>query len=170
MTPQVAVEIGVRQCYIGGMSNDIDRLMKFVSPEPNSGCWLWTGAVHPLGYGGFYFRGKRWPAYRVSYTLLRGEIPAGLQLDHLCRTPACVNPDHLEPVTQGENQRRGVGFSGKNARKTHCPKGHPYDENNTLRHRTTGARKCRQCNTESCRKRFAWQGGIGRGTGRWHRA
>lgn len=75
--------------------------------EPNSGCWLWAGADNGGGYG--KFRGKY--AHRVSYEMRNGAIPEGLHLDHLCRVPCCVNPDHLEPVTNQENARRGeAGF------------------------------------------------------------
>jgi hypothetical protein len=68
-------------------------------------CWVWLGRIEPNGYGK---RGKQW-AHRISYERKYGPIPAGLDLDHLCRVPCCVNPDHLEPVTRSENNRRGVG-------------------------------------------------------------
>ena len=72
--------------------------------EPNSGCWLWAGADNGEGYG--KFRGKY--AHRLSYERHKGPIPDGLHLDHLCRMPCCINPDHLEPVTNAENARRGM--------------------------------------------------------------
>lgn len=71
--------------------------------EPNSGCWLWAGADNGVGYG--KFRGKY--AHRVSYEMRHGSIPTGLHIDHLCRVRCCVNPDHLEPVTNKENAQRG---------------------------------------------------------------
>lgn len=80
-------------------------------------------------------------AHRLMFELHRGPIPTGLQIDHLCRQPLCVNPDHLEPVTSAENTRRGKALI------THCPAGHPYDDANTyLAERPTGsARHCRTC-------------------------
>lgn len=88
---------------------------KFV-PEPNSGCWLWIAALHErAGYGAFRYKGQARLAHRVSYEHFRGIIPAGLVLDHLCRTRCCVNPEHLEAVTLLENIRRGVPATGKNS-------------------------------------------------------
>jgi len=97
-----------------------ERLWRKIHPEPMSGCWLWIGSSIPRGYG--YIRGKgalNTPAHRAVYELYKGKIPDDLVLDHKCRTPACVNPDHLEPVTQMENMRRGM-----QATKTHCVRGH----------------------------------------------
>lgn len=123
-----------------------DFLSDKISPEPTTGCWLWTGSVAPNGYG------KTSPAYqgtaqahRTVYLTLRGGIPNGLQLDHLCRTRSCVNPDHLEPVDNKRNAERGL-----QANKTHCPRGHPYDALNTYRARSIGRpsqfkRVCRKC-------------------------
>lgn len=78
--------------------------------DPDSGCWVWQKSRDQHGYGRAYVKGDRSSrlAYRVYYERLRGPVPAGLELDHLCRNPACVNPDHLEPVTHQENVRRGA--------------------------------------------------------------
>lgn len=91
-------------------------------------CWLWTGDLDRHGYGRIHTAGKRGPvkaAHRVSYELTLGAIPPGLELDHTCRNPRCVRPDHLDPVTHRENLLRGTGIAARNAAVTHCPQGHP---------------------------------------------
>lgn len=110
------------------------------------GCWVWTGASGSNGYG-YVSRGRSLTkvlAHRVVYTMRHGQIPDGLPLDHLCRRSICVNPDHLEPVTVAENNRRGFGASGIHGRQTHCVNNHEFTPDNTARTRT-GARKCRAC-------------------------
>jgi hypothetical protein len=120
----------------------------WVKVDKSGECWLWLGTIGDDGYGRFA-RGSRADgmvvAHKMAWTLVRGPVPPGLQLDHLCRNRACVRPDHLEPVTQQENVRRGIGVSAMNARKTGCPKGHPYDDINTYV-TPGGGRQCRTCN------------------------
>jgi len=108
-------------------------------------CWEWTGSLNPHGYGAFNVNDGHRQAHRVAYEIIVGPIPDGLQIDHLCRNPPCVNPAHLEAVTQRENILRGVGFAAKAARATHCPSGHPYNEANTYVSPSTGWRRCRTC-------------------------
>ncbi len=130
-----------------------DRIMQKISPEPNSGCWLWTASLNWRGYGQVRSNGPVRMAHRVVYEAYKGGIPDGLQLDHLCRVRSCVNPDHLEPVTPKENVRRGnFGHGGdRNLIKTRCPKGHPYEGDN-LYVRRNGSRQCRACHREESKR------------------
>lgn len=115
-------------------------------------CWEWTGTRRSNGYGAFKpTETTQQLAHRYAWELLRSPIPAGLVIDHLCRNRACVNPDHLEVVTLGENTRRGFGISTWNRLKTHCPQGHPYSVENTYIH-PKGSRICRICIRETKRR------------------
>ncbi len=86
----------------------IERLLKFVVPEPNSGCWLWIAAGDEDGYGRIWYLRSWVGAHRVSYILHGGLIPSGMELDHICRVRCCVNPSHLEPTTHKVNCARGT--------------------------------------------------------------
>lgn len=123
-------------------------------------CWIWRGRTRS-GYGLFSWgpRGdvKSTGAHRYAYAAVKGEIPEGLVLDHLCRVPLCVNPDHLEPVTRGENVLRGIGPSAKARDKTHCPQGHAYNKANT-RYSKDGHRACRACDRDKRNIRFVLKG------------
>lgn len=125
----------------------MDRLMAKVEPD-KSGCWIFIGSRSQGGYGRIYDaeRGIPVQAHRVTFEHLVRPIPAELDLDHLCRVRACVNPAHLEPVTSRENTVRGLAmFNGQhNIVKTHCPQGHPYDFANT-RFTPSGWRYCHTC-------------------------
>lgn len=116
------------------------------APEarPNLGpCWLWSAAKWRNGYGVFNDVGSRY-AHRFAYAMLVGPIPDGLTIDHLCRVRRCVRPEHLEAVTGKVNTLRGEGPSAKQARKTECHAGHPFDLFNTYIDRR-GRRHCRAC-------------------------
>ncbi|MES9554804.1 MULTISPECIES: HNH endonuclease [unclassified Streptomyces] len=107
-------------------------------------CWTWTAGLNNRGYGGFKYAGRVIGAHRWSYERLLGEIPAGLELDHLCRNRACVRPDHTEPVTHRTNTLRSTGPTARAARATACPRGHAYDAQNTYI-TPAGWRRCRAC-------------------------
>lgn len=92
----------------------------WVRVDKTDACWSWLGDRTPYGYGRFSFRGRAVAAHRFAYELLRGPIPDGLVIDHLCRVKHCVNPAHLEPVTQRENVLRGESIPAQYARRTHC--------------------------------------------------
>lgn len=132
--------------------------------EVGEGCWLWKGGSNGLGYGRFMPDGRRSGsrrlvyAHRFAYEQFVGPIPEGFELDHTCRDPRCVRPDHLEPVTHAENLRRGQA-----ARETGlCHNGHPWDEvgptglTNLAYQRARGkylARYCRRCVRERVHKK-----------------
>lgn len=122
--------------------------------DKSGDCWIWQGALTTWGYGTIRYKGRPCQAHRVAYELLVGPIPDGMQLDHICRVRACVNPAHLEPVTNRENVLRGFGITANHAGKTHCIHGHPFDEANTY-HIKNGHRQCRTCTRDRMRARRA---------------
>lgn len=128
------------------------RFAEKVSIGAPDECWLWRAGLGTNGYGRFRL-GKHKQAHRVSFEWARHRIPDGLQLDHLCRVRNCVNPNHLEPVTSRENTLRGETLAAECASKTHCPQGHPYDDQNTLQESGGRYRRCRSCARERDRAR-----------------
>jgi hypothetical protein len=120
-------------------------------------CWEWTGYRTRRGYGQVSWRNRIWRVHRLAFEFARGPIPPGLTIDHLCRNRACCNPGHMEPATNRENVLRGNGAAAVNSRKTHCYRGHPFDDTNT-RHLRNGDRACRICRRRvraefACRRR-----------------
>jgi len=113
--------------------------------EKTESCWNWTAYIHKSGYGRFYLNGKIEHSHRLSYEEKYGKIPQGLQIDHLCRNRKCCNPDHLEAVTHLVNVQRGLAgkINNNQSKKTHCPQGHEYNEENTVD--ISGRRHCRLC-------------------------
>lgn len=109
------------------------------------GCIIWTACTNRAGYGKTSFHKRGYLAHRAAYELVRGPIPSGLQLDHLCRVKRCLNPHHLEAVTPAENLRRSDAALGRRTAATACPSGHEYDDANTY-YSAEGWRCCRECN------------------------
>jgi hypothetical protein len=131
------------------MKTAIERFEDRAHPEPNSGCFLWAGkSINPrYGYGGFFLDGKNIPAHRAAWMLFRGPIPAAMEIDHLCRTPACVNPEHLRVVTKAENLRHRAKT------KARCRRGHPLVDGNLYLDRNGEVRRCKICRDQSRLKR-----------------
>ena len=120
-----------------------------IAAPGRSACWLWMGNKR-ADYGRFRVHGKMRSAHRVAYEDVIRPIPDGLVIDHLCRNPSCVNPFHLEPVTQQVNNRRGLGpkvasqlMTAHNRARTHCKHGHPFTPENT--YLGSDGRRCRRC-------------------------
>lgn len=132
-------------------------LRRHVEVDPNTDCWLWTAQADASGYGRVRVWDKdrkalrSWSAHRLAYEAWVGPIPDGAEVDHLCFTPRCINPEHLEAVTAPVNRRRafeaGRGHSARNARKIHCKRGHLLAGPNLLVVRWRGyvRRGCRAC-------------------------
>lgn len=130
------------------MTLPAERFWSKVNVNGPGGCWLWTAGKNGKGYGRFgtTLRGNV-HAHRFAWEFVNDRpVPIGLQLDHLCRVRNCVNPAHLEPVTPGENTRRG-----EPAQRTHCPVGHEYVDYNLVVYR--GNRRCRACRNVRSRNR-----------------
>lgn len=145
-----------------------ERLARNSEPEPMSGCVLWDGVIMPNGYGRMVIWDPETKTYsghlahRVSYREVKGEIPPGLDLDHLCRVRRCINAAHLEPVTRSVNVRRGAlpGMRAAIARRiaaqsTACKRGHPWTAETT--YRSPGSpdrRECRRCHADAQTRRL----------------
>jgi HNH endonuclease len=119
-----------------------ERLEAMSIPEPNSGCFIWMGAENGRGYGRVSIGQRQFYAHRVSYELKHGPIPPRLQIDHKCRNTFCINPDHLEPVTNQENTSRGL-VSALRPERTRCFRGHDLADTGYID--TQNNRQCRAC-------------------------
>lgn len=126
------------------------RFWEKVDKKGDSECWNWTASKGKNGYGNFTVG-----AHRLAYYLMKGPVPDGLMLDHLCRNHSCVNPSHLEPVTNKINVLRGESPWAKEARKTHCNNGHPLTGGNLIPAQLKrGHRDCRICANSRARVNY----------------
>lgn len=132
----------------------VDPLTRFIVAP--SGCWEWQGWTSLDGYGELQINKKSLRAHRLFYETHKGKIPKGLVIDHLCRNRACVNPEHMEPVTIKENTLRGFGSPAQNKRKTHCKHGHAFTEENT--YKIHGGRFCKTCRARNRKETYARNG------------
>lgn len=116
-------------------------------------CWVWQASQNDQGYGLFWLNGKYVRAHRLAYKMANVTLDKNLVIDHLCKNTLCVNPEHLEQVTQAENVRRGLAgkINNRQKEKTHCPRGHEYSRINKNGHRQCG--KCRSEQEMRSRKR-----------------
>lgn len=118
----------------------VDEIFARISPRVNfmaEGCFVWEGQTTNWGYGIISVSGTKQAIHRFVYEQVFGPIPEGLVIDHMCRNKLCVNPSHLQAISHEEN----VALGG--LRKTHCPSGHEYNEENTYMYRNS--RRCRKC-------------------------
>ncbi|MFA6159370.1 MAG: HNH endonuclease signature motif containing protein [Candidatus Paceibacterota bacterium] len=134
---------------------DGDKLIQHMMNKTvlSGGCWIWQGKINNMGYPVAGSRIYREYAHRLMYRLLREPIPEGLTIDHLCRTPACVNPSHLEPVTMNENTKRGRSPSNLRIGARYCIRGHEFTPENTAHY--DGHRKCKACGRIISRARYS---------------
>lgn len=128
----------------------IERFMAKVMPVPESGCWLWTAACMPNGYGTFRLPNRNMLAHRVAFELFKGPLPDGLQVLHHCDVPCCVNPYHLFAGTQNDNVKDMIGKNRQFWDKDRCRSGHERNEKNTNKWGL-----CRECDRERHAQRYA---------------
>jgi hypothetical protein len=112
--------------------------------EKTNYCWNWKGRLNGGGYGQFWYKRKRVLSHRIAYEFIKGKISEKMTIDHLCRNRSCVNPNHMEVVTNKENILRGISPCAINSKKTHCKRGHKFSGDN-LRINTNNSRSCREC-------------------------
>lgn len=121
----------------------IQRFSTKMEPIPESGCWIWNGYIDHYGYGIVKINTRIYKAHRVAYFLHFGSLDTTLTIDHLCRVRCCVNPHHLEAVTNYENIKRGKWITGKKEKK-YCVHGHLRNEDNII-HTKDGRKRCKTC-------------------------
>lgn len=115
------------------------RFVEKIAFEPMSGCWFWLGVTDACGYGCIRVDGRFWGTHRYAYETIIGPVPDGLEIDHLCQVRNCVNPAHMEPVTQEENKRRA------GLRRTMCASGNHPRFPGSRYGKGTNAGRCKEC-------------------------
>lgn len=120
----------------------LETIKEYCVIDTTTGCWIWRGYTNP--YARARINGLKKLVHVAAYELKYGPIPFDLELDHLCRNPSCVNPDHLEAVSHRENVLRGSSPAADNSKKTHCKHGHEYTTMNTVMY-SDGSRRCKTC-------------------------
>lgn len=142
---------GTFSCTLDAMTR-MSLEARFLSRvKQGNDCWIWNGSKVKAGYGHLKVNGRIAMAHRVSYELFVAPIPEGYVVHHLCRNTSCVRPEHLRAVTQQQNVHAAIN---SRATRTHCPKGHPYDAENTYWRPDGQGRGCRTC-------RSAWRSALG---------
>ncbi len=146
----------------------VEELERFESYRDGSapGCWIWRGSIRYADpkrllrpYGRFWLRGRLWMAHRLAFEIVNGPVPEGLVVHHVCGETLCVRPSHLKAITHKENLLSSARtLAGINARKTHCPQGHPY-EGGSLYISPDGWRSCRACRP-AANRRYRSSGGV----------
>ena len=122
--------------------------------EITNSCWNWSGGKNKAGYGRISINHVMVLAHRFIYEIMESKIPRGIVIDHLCRNRSCVNPSHMDITTIGQNCMRGDSPSAINSRKTHCGKGHQYNDNNMRIDPKTKKKRCIICQKEYDRIRW----------------
>ena len=136
-----------------------DRLREVADRCGPEACWPWPGSTEgTTGYGRTpesrgHHKARVFQTHAEAWRRLRGPIPDGLVIDHLCRNRACMNPAHMEPVTLAENVMRGEGICARRAQATHCARGHAYSPENT-KLSAEGHRRCIKCRNAGSLRRY----------------
>ena len=125
----------------GTQIRDMKKYLLSKVKKNKNGCWEYS-TFQDNGYCRIQYKGRMLKVHRVSYQVFNGEIPEGFTIDHICRVRSCINPDHLEAITQKENVLRGIGPTAINARKTHCIRGHKLEGENLFFDK---GRQCVEC-------------------------
>lgn len=146
--------------FIKGHNRRREVAERFWEKVEIADCWEWTGAAHEAGYGRFNDGAKIVPSHRWAWENLVGKIAPGLHIDHLCRNPKCVNPDHLEPVTPGENARRGFGATAQRHRNPSRMENPPsatreYRRAKDLEHQANPQKRARKLELQRIRRATA---------------
>lgn len=123
------------------------EMVELLAGPMETPCWIWTLAPTHYGYGQLNYKGKKWKAHRVAHDLFIGAIPDGMQAHHICEVKLCCNPKHLKLLSLADHRRLHpcLDFGLVQSGKTHCPQGHEYTQENTMRFGPTRARRCRSC-------------------------